>query len=163
MSFADKIFTWLNKILSFLGELFSGLFELIANAVNTILDIIVKPLSYLYYFLEGIFYFFMKVFDIVVMIVKIFVASFQFLGSLIMGVFRTIRLWLTVDLSTNTNFVSASGTGFQTVMDIIRPTGLLTVVPVIAIAFLWFFFVLKMIGLFGGNISIAPFGRSADK
>lgn len=162
MNFIEKILDGFNKVLAFLGGVFSGLFQLIADGFNKLLHFIQKPLTYLYYFLEGIFYFFIKLFDVVVLVVKIFVALFQFIFALGAGILRTITKWLTVDLSPNTKFVSSTYSGFQTVMDLLQPTGLLTVVPLVALAFLWFFFVIKMIGLFGGSIMISPGGRPKD-
>lgn len=150
-SFSDKIIEGFNNFIGFIGNMFKYLF-----------DFLEKPLMLLYQLLDGIFYFFYQLFNVVVAIVKIFVASFQFIGSMILGLFRTIKLWLTVDVTPDTNFPSATHQGFQTVIDLVAPTGLLTVVPLVALAFLWFFFVIKMIGLFGGEIHIAPFGRGGN-
>lgn len=120
-----------------------------------------KPLAYLLQFLEGIFYLFYKLFDIAVLIIMIFVSLFQFLFALTAGIFRTIKLWLTVnpDVS-DVNFPSESWTGFQVIVDLLQPTGFMTVVPTIALAVTWFYFVLKIIGLLGGQIMIMPGGRS---
>lgn len=159
VSFADKIVKGFNSILTFLSKLFNGLFSLIANAINELMSFLAKPLAYLLAFLEGIFYFFTKLFDIAVAIVKICVACFQFVGALIAGIFRTIYKWLTVSPVQDLSFPSVSNQGFKAVIDQVQGTGLLTVVPMVALAFLWFFFVIKMIGLFGGNIYIKPFGR----
>lgn len=163
LNFIEKIVDGFNKVISYLGNLFKPLFNLIADGFNKLIDFIAKPLSYLYWFLDGIFYFFEKLFFIAVLIVKVFVALFQFFGALCLGVFRTIKLWLIPSLSDHTHFPSASQTGFSTVMDVIAPTGLLTVVPIVAIAFCWFFFVLKIIGLFGGSIYVSPFGKGGEK
>jgi hypothetical protein len=161
-SFADKIIQGFNSILSFIAKTFGGLFDLIATGFNKLIQFLAKPLAYLYAFLEGVFYFFTKLFDIAVAIVKIFVACFQFVLALIAGIFRTIKRWLTVQPKEDLNFPSVSNKGFETVMDIVEPTGLLTVVPMVALAFLWFFFAIKMIGLFGGSIYIKPYGRGDD-
>jgi hypothetical protein len=159
MNFINSILGGFNSVISFLGSLFSPLFSLIGKGFNALLDLLEKPLSYVFYFFDGVFYFIEKLFSVVVLIVKIFVAFFQFLGSLILGVFRTIHMWIIPSLSDNTHFPSASEQGFQTVIDLISPTGLTTVVPIVAIAFCWFFFVLKIISLFGGSISVTPFGN----
>ncbi|WP_205414330.1 hypothetical protein, partial [Serratia marcescens] len=78
-----KIIDGFNKFISFIGKLFQKLFDLISGAFNALLDFIEKPLALLYYLLDGIFYFFYQIFNIIVVIIKIFVASFQFVGSLI--------------------------------------------------------------------------------
>ncbi len=157
MNFADKLFSGLSNIIHFLGKLFGGLGDLIAKSFNAFFDFLAKPLGYLMSFLEAIFYFFEKLFDVVVMIVKIFVACFQFIGALVVGLLRTISSWLHVTVSGSTNFPSASGQGFTAVINQIMPTGVMTVIPLVAIGFLWLFFIIKIIGLFGGEISINPF------
>lgn len=160
VSFADKIVDGFNAIFKFFGKIFGGLFKLLSSGFQILIDLLAKPLKYLLYFFEGIFYFFEKVLEVVIMVVKVFVSIFQFAGSLIMGVFRTIKSWLTVDIHGSSKFVSASNEGFKTVIDLLQPTGLLTIVPMVATAFLWFYFVIKMIGLFGGSVHIQPFGSS---
>lgn len=159
MNFIEKIIDGFNAVISFLGALFQPLFDLIADGFNALLDFLEKPLALLFHFLDGIFYFFVQLFNIVVLVIKIFVAFFQFLGALILGVFRTIKMWLIPSLSGDTNFPSATHAGFKTVIDLVAPTGLLTIVPMVAIAFVWFYFIIKMIGLFGGQIMINPLGR----
>jgi hypothetical protein len=159
MNFIEKILHGFNSILSFLGGALSNLGNLIADSFTALFDFLEKPLSYVFYFFDGLFYFFLKLFDIIVLVLKVIGGMFQFMGALIAGVFRTIRMWLVVDIHPDTKFPSASNAGFQTVIDLVTPTGLITVVPVVAIAFCWFFFALKMISLFGGSISVSPFGK----
>lgn len=137
------------------------LFDLLLQGFNKMVDLFVilftwlgKILGYLIELLVGIFYFIWKLFEVVIEVVQIFVACFQFVFALAAGVFRTIKLWITPQLSGNMDFPSISNTGFGVVMDVLKGTGLLTVVPGVALAFLWFFFALKMIGLFGGQIMI---------
>lgn len=149
MNFAEKL---LQLILDGFNWLFNALYQIVW--------FLAKPLAYLLQFLEGIFYLFYVLFDIVVIVVMIFVACFQFLWALTAGIFRTIKLWLTVnpDVS-DVNFPSESWTGFQVVVEQLQPTGFMTVVPTIAIAVTWFYFMLKIIGLFGGQVFIMPGGR----
>ena len=158
LSFAGKVVKGFNSVLKFLGKVFGSLFSLISDAFQALFDLLAAPLKYLMYFLEGIFYFFQQIFVVVVIIIKIFVALFQYIGALIVGIFRTIKMWLIPGLSGNTKFVSATDQGFKTVIDLLQPTGLLTIVPMVALAFLWFYFALKMLGLFGGSVHIQPFG-----
>lgn len=149
MKFVDKL----------LGLISSGFSKVIAM-IFSFIEFLSKPLSYLFEFLKGIFYFIFKLFEIVVQIVMINVAIFQFVFALIAGIFRTIKNWLTINPSaSDVSFPSMSYRGFEVVTDLLQGTGLMTVVPLVALAFLWFFFVLKMIGLFGGSIMISPFGR----
>lgn len=135
-------------------------FNFLIDALYQIVVFLAKPLSYLIQFLEGIFYLFYQLFEIAVMLVMIFVALFQFIIALTAGIFRTIKLWLTVDPDMDdVNFPSESYLGFQTLVEQLEPTGFMTVVPTIAIAITWFYFAMKIIGLFGGQVLIAPGGR----
>lgn len=147
MKFVDKLLTFLKTAI-----------DNIIDALFAFIEFLAKPLSYLLAFLEGVFYFVMQVFEVAVSVVMIFVALFQFILALITGVFRTIGNWLTVNPSVNdVTFPSTTYQGFEVVIDLLQPTGLLTVVPMICLALLWFFFVIKIIGLFGGQIMITPF------
>lgn len=149
MNFAEKLF-----------ELLEDGFNFLIDFLYEIVLFLAKPLAYLLQFLEGIFYLFYVLFDVVVVLIQIFVALFQFLFALTAGVFRTIQLWLTVNPDLNdVNLPNQSYTGFSVVIDQLQPTGFMTVVPTIAIAVTWFYFVLKIIGLFGGQIMVMPFGR----
>lgn len=143
MKFVDKILKLIMDGFNSIIDLFAILFKLFG-----------KVFGYIIEFFKGIFHFIMKLFDVVVEIIQIFVALFQFIFSLGAGVFRTIKMWLTVNPVADVSFPSVSNQGFSVVTDIARGTGLLTVVPMVALAFLWFYFVLKMIGLFGGQVMI---------
>lgn len=164
MKFIDKIVDGFNKVLQFLGALFKPLFDLISSGFQSLMEFLAKPLGWLMYFLEGIFYFFEKVFAVIVLVIKIFTAMFQYLGALIAGVFRFIGHLLSFNISANTKFVSSSDSGFATVIDLLQPTGLLTVVPIVATALLWIFFCMKVFSAIGG-VSFSSFisGRGDDK
>lgn len=155
MKFVEKLLGLIKdgfmKMIGFFVDIFQSLFDLLA-----------KPFQLLFILFEGIFYFISVLFQIVVKIIMIFVAIFQFIFAVIAGVFRTIAKWLTVSPSGDVSFPSVSNQGFGVVIDLLQPTGLMTVVPMVAIAFLWFYFALKMIGLFGGQIMISPFGRGGN-
>jgi hypothetical protein len=144
MKFVDSMFDW-----------FSSIGSTIANGFNNLLDLIMKPLSYLFWFLDGVFYFFMMIFDVAVKLVMIFVALFQFIMALITGLLRTIQDLLTPTFnSADVNLPSNSEQGLQVVLDLVDPTGLLTIIPYICIAFVWSAFIYKILGLFGGNIVV---------
>lgn len=143
MKFVDKILKLIMDGFNSIIDLFAILFKLFG-----------KVFGYIIEFFKGIFHFIMKLFEVVVEIIQIFVALFQFIFSLGAGIFRTIKLWLTVNPVKDVSFPSVSNRGFSVVMDVLQGTGVLTVVPMVALAFLWFYFVLKMIGLFGGQVMI---------
>lgn len=91
---------------------------------------------------------------VVVGIVKLFVGLLQLLGALIAGFTRTIMSFLTVDFnSTPKNVLNETATGIDVVMNLLAPTGVLTVVPYICLAMIWFVFIKQMIGLIGGRVS----------
>lgn len=163
MTFLDWIITAFNNLFSFLGNLFAPLFNLIGSGFNNLIHLLEKPLSYIFWFFDGIFYFFAKLFEVAIDVIKVFVALFQFIGAIFMGVFRTIHMWLIPSLSSAPNYPSASETGFQTFFDVVSPTGLTSVIPVIAIAFCWFYFILKIISMFGGEIYVRGFGNGGGK
>lgn len=141
-------------------QLISTGFTLIVDTLINIVSFLAKPISYLFWFLDGVFYFIFNLFDIVVKIVQIFVSLFQFIGALCAGIFRTISSWLTVSPNTdNFRFPSTTNQGFQAVVDQLQPTGLMTVVPMIFLAIIWFFFALNVIGLFGYQIGYKVGGR----
>lgn len=163
MNMIEKILNGFTLVIAWLGNLFGRLFTFLGNLFSELFDLLAKPLSYVLSFFDGVFYFITVLFNVAVKCIQIFVALFQFLGSIILGVLRTIRLWLTVSISPNTKFPSASNQGFQTVIDLLMPTGLMTVVPMVAIAFLWFFFIVKIIGLVSGQGSVNVIGSGGSK
>lgn len=141
MNFIEKILTFLVSLGRLIVDGFVGLFELLS-----------KPLSYLFYFLDGVFYFIMQLFDIVVKVVMIFVALFQFVAAMIAGVFRFFRSLLTPSFNQPVNMPSNSQQGLDVVLDVVDPVGLLDIVPYILVAFVWVFFAMKILALFGGNV-----------
>ena len=148
------------KFVEKLLQLIKDGFDYLIDFLYQIVLFLAEPLAYLMQFLEGIFYLFYKLFDIVVLIIMIFVAIFQFMVALTAGIFRTIKMWLTVNPDVNdVNLPNASYRGFEVLVDQLQPTGFMTVVPTIATAVVWFYFALKVIGLFGGQVFIAPDGR----
>lgn len=142
MSFLDNIIDWFANIGGLIADGFGKLFEFLA-----------KPFSFLLSLLEGIFYFFTVLFDIAVNVVMIFVALFQFVIAIITGLLRTLMEFLTPSINaSNVNMPSNSSQGLGVVIDVIDPTGLLNIVPYIAIALVWMAFIFKILALFGGNI-----------
>lgn len=149
MTFVNGIFSLLGNGISFIGDMIWKVVEFIA-----------KPLSYLFYFLEGIFHLFYVLFTLVVKVITLCVALFQFIGSIVAGVIRTIMMWLSFTPNTSqTSFPSVSQTGFAVIYDLANSIGLLSVVPLLALAFVWFFFALRVLNLLGvkGSVSNAKY------
>jgi hypothetical protein len=160
LKFIEKIIDGFNKVMGFISDLFEPFFTFIGSIFSKLFDLLEKPLALLFWFLDGIFYFFYVLAEVAVKVIMIFVALFQFIGAIIMGLLRTIQSWLTINFSSPTNFPSASKQGFDVVMDLVSPTGIVSVIPLVLTGFLWLGFILKMIGLFGGRIVIKPMGGS---
>jgi len=152
MKFVDKLLSFLKK----------G-FQFILDGLGNLIDLLKYPLGFLMSLLEGIFYFIAQVFNIVIQIIMLFVALFQYLFSVVKGVFRTITSWLTINPNPNdVSFPSTTSQGFKVLVEQLQPTGMMTVVPLLCLAFLWFYFILKIIGLLGGSIQVRVHGGSKD-
>lgn len=153
MKFADKLLGLLKQGFTYVGQI-----------IQNVLEFIALPLSYLFYFFEGVFYFIGKLFEVLLLVLSIFIAIFQFMFAIAAGVLRTLKAMLFPNFTEAfINYPSASRTGFETVLDVIAPTGLLTVVPAIATVFVWFFFSLKILGLYGFGVAIRFGGGSSSE
>ena len=134
------------------GKLING-FNFVGDMLYKFISFLAKPLSYVYYFFDGVFYFVMQLALVVWKIISLFVALFQFFGALVAGFFRTITSFLAIDFTSSpVHFPSSSLRGLQVILNLIAPMGLLSVLPLVLIAVVWFIFVKRMIGLLGGDI-----------
>ncbi|MDA1909649.1 hypothetical protein PDK24_28185 [Bacillus cereus] len=158
----NTIMKGVNGVLGLLGKGFGAVTSFLSDGFNSLIDLLAKPLTLLFYLLDGIFYFFNKMFQIVVMVMKIFYAFFQFGFSVIKGIYRTIDYWTHFTPSGNTNLPNWSTYGFKVAVEQVQGTGLMTVVPMVATGFVLLFFTIKMIGLWGGQIMIRPFGSGGS-
>jgi len=128
--------------------------SMVADGFNKLFNFLSVPLGWLIWLLDGIWYFILTLFTIAMKIIMIFVALFQYIGAVILGFMRAIKGLVTLSFSsTPINFPSASKTGFQLVLDILQPTGLMTVVPLVLLAILWIYFVVRIMSLIGGGTS----------
>lgn len=143
-----------------------GGFKAVGNAFvkgfNFLFDILKDPLGYLLAFFEGVFYFFACLFNVVVLIVKIFVAVFQFFWATATSVLKTLLMWIGIMPSGSVNLPHEARNGFDVVIDLLMPTGLMTTVPVVATCFLWLFFGMKCFALVGGSFSFSFPERKKD-
>jgi hypothetical protein len=145
MKFVDGLFGLISSGINYIGDMIAKLIEFIA-----------KPLSYIFYYFDGVFYFLYQLFLIISKIIMIFVAILQFFASIVVGFMRSILSMLTIDFNaTPINYPSSSYQGIQAVLDIFQPMGVLTVVPMIVLAIVWFYFAKRVIGLIGGIINNA--------
>lgn len=137
--------TFIHSLLSFLSSSMSW----IGDAFNKLLMFLAVPLGWIVTFFDGIWYFLTRLFLIVVAVIKIFVALFQFLGAMALGFLRTIQGFLWVDFSQTPNYPSTSYTGLKLVSDFLGPTGIMTVLPMVLLAVIWLLFVLRIFALLG--------------
>lgn len=136
---------------NWLGEGLYNLMLLIGQGFEKLFTFLSKPLGYLLSFLDGIWYFLTQLFAIAVQIVMIFVALFQYIGAVVVGFLRSIKSLVTLSFSSaNINFPNSSHTGFQLVLDVLQPTGFMTVVPLVLLGILWIYFVVRIVSLIGG-------------
>ncbi|MFH5781818.1 hypothetical protein [Heyndrickxia oleronia] len=145
----------MKKFVDIIIKGFTNVLHFIVSGFQKLIDLLAKPIHYLWYFLDGIFYFVTVLFNIVVKIVMIFVALFQFVFALIVGFLRTIQDFLTPSFNTGqVHFPMESNRGFSVVLDVVGGTGLLTIVPYILLALVWGAFIMKMFALLGGNLTV---------
>jgi hypothetical protein len=124
----------------------------VVNGFKSTMDFLAKPLGYLLEFLGGIFYFFACLFNVLVLIIKIFTALFQFFWATATSVIKTLLMWIGVTPSGKVYLPHEAQNGFQVVIDKLMPTGIMTTVPMVATAFLWLFFGMKVFSLYGGSM-----------
>lgn len=131
----------------------SGAFKILGDGLQALLNFLAVPLGWIVALIEGIWYFLTQIVAVVIEVIDIFIALFQFLGSLFVGFFMTIKGLLIIDFSkTPVNYPSSTSQGIQVVVEkVLEPVGFMTVVPGILLAVLWLLFVIRTIGLLGGE------------
>lgn len=140
--------TFVDTLMRFL----SGALDVISRGIQSLLDFLAYPLGWLVALLEGIWYFLVKLVEVVILVIDIFIALFQFIGALFLGFFRTIKGLLWIDMSrTPVNYPGATGDGINAVKDtVLGPVGLLDVVPLGLLAIVWLLFIVRVFALLGG-------------
>lgn len=140
MNFIEKII----QLFFNMGEHLTGIF-------SSFINFLTAPLALLLQFLQGIFYFINVLFQILISVIKIFVALFQLFFSIVGALFKSIGNMIGFAPVGEMNLNYATRLGFDTALDQIGGTGLLTVVPNVLIAIMWLYFSYKVIGKFSNN------------
>ncbi|RJG23299.1 hypothetical protein [Paenibacillus thiaminolyticus] len=142
MTFVDTLMRYL-----------SGAFDVLASGIQKLLEFLSYPLGWLVALIEGIWYFLTSLVQVVILVIDIFIALFQFIGALFLGFFRTIKGLLWIDMSkTPVNYPGASGDGIDVVKDmVLGPIGFLDVVPYGLLAIVWLLFIVRVFSLLGGT------------
>lgn len=136
------------KFVDILIDGIQNLGDMIVDGFMKFIDFLATPLAYLLAFLEGIFYFFTKLYQVVIEIIMLFVAMFQFLFAVIAGLFRTLGTFLGFSPG-GYSVPSEAQTGLDVFLDTIGGTGFNSILPTIFIFIVWIGFVYKVIQLFG--------------
>lgn len=132
-------------------DLFFNLGEHLSTLFNGFVEFLTLPFALLLSLLQGIFHFINSVFQIIILSVSIFVALFQFFFSIVGALMRTVGNMVGFAPSGSVNMNYATQLGFETALEQIGGTGLLTVVPNVLIAVIWLLFAYKVIGLLGDD------------
>lgn len=143
--------TFVDTLMRFL----SGLGNFIGDAFNKLMSFLAVPLGWLISLIDGIWYFISRLFYVVVEIIDIFVALFQFIFALGAGFLRTIKGLLWIDFSkTPVHYPGGSQEGMNVVIDkVLQPTGFMDVVPMILLAVIWLLFIVRVFALLGGEVN----------
>lgn len=129
-------------------ELFFNLGEHLSNLFTGFIQFLTLPFAFLLSLLEGIFHFISVIFQVVILIIQIFVALFQYFFGIVSSMFLTISNMVGFAPTGSMSLDLATRLGFDTALEQVGGTGLLTVVPNVFIAITWLFFAYKLIGLF---------------
>lgn len=141
MRFVDFIIDKLVHGFNWIGNLLYKMFSFLAPVIGFLWDL-----------LQGISYLIMQLALVVWAIIKIFVALFQFLGAIVIGFFRTILSFLTIDYSAYpVNYPSTSYQGMSYVVHWLNIGGWIDVVPYIILSLFWLMFAVAVIKLFGSG------------
>jgi len=139
------------KLFDYIFIFFSWLGGLIADGFNMLISVISSLFKGIFAVLDLIFYFLSQLLALVFLVIKIFVALFQFLFAITSMFFKFIGSFLVPHFEKYPLVGRNSPDGFSVVLDLLQPTGALDVLPFALTCVLWFFFVKKVIGLFGGG------------
>lgn len=139
------------KVFDYIFKFFSWLGSLIADGFNTLFSVLLSLFKGIFAVLDLIFYFLAQLVAVVFAVIKIFVALFQYLFAITSMFFKFIGSFLVPHFEKYPLVGYESNNGFNVILELLRPTGALDVLPFALTCLLWFFFVKKVIGLFGGN------------
>ena len=100
--------------------------------------------------LDLIFYFLVQCLVVIFLVFKIFIALFQYLFAITGMFLKFIGSFIVPKFSSYT-VPNTSSYGLNAVLEVLDGTGMLDILPFSLTCFLWFWFVKKAIGLFGGD------------
>ena len=139
------------KVFDYIFKFFSWLGSLIIDGFNFLFSLLMSLFQGIFAVLDFIFYFLTQSILVIFLIIKIFFALFQYLFSVTFMFFKFIASFIVPHFEKYPLVGFESDNGFNVVLQLLRPTGALDVLPFALACLLWFFFVKKVIGLFGGN------------
>ena len=123
--------------------------SLVKDGFVEILDFISKPMGYILEFFEGIFYLLFKLGELVILVINLFTALFQFFFSLVAVLTRTLLSWLNPISNTGMNYSYETEQGLEVFKDVIGNFGYLDVIPFALTAIVYVYMSIKILGLLG--------------
>lgn len=136
----------LETILDAIGNLGNG----IIDGLVAFMEFLARPFALLLSLLEGIFYFLFKILEVLIEVIMLFGALFQFLFALATGLMRTLGTWLGF-VPSSYSIPNEAQTGLEVFMETIGGTGFNTLLPTVFIFIVWIGFIYKLIQLIGGK------------
>ena len=138
------------KFVDYILKFFSWLGSLIADGFNYLFEFLASLFQGFFAIIDFIFYFLVQALTVIFVTIKIFVALFQYLFVITRMFIKAISSFVIPHFQPYV-MPSNSNAGLAAMLEFIEPTGILTIVPFALSCFCWFFFVKKVIGLFGGE------------
>lgn len=133
------------------GKIVEG-FNALGKLIYNMFSFLAPVLGFLWELLQGIGYFIVQLALVVWAVIKLFTALLQFFGALVVGFFRTIFSFLTIDFNANPiNYPSESMTGMSYVAQWLNVGGMLDVLPYVILAVVWLLFVVAVFRLFAAG------------
>lgn len=130
-----------------MADLFASLIVGLGKLLSSFFEFLLQPIKWIMTLVEGVFYLFYRLFLLLGDLLHLFLALLQALIAVVAGVFRTIYGFIAWSGSP---LVSKVGNeGFDVFVTMLRPLGILDVLPILLIAldlFVTGIFVMKLIG-----------------
>jgi len=130
-----------------MADLLAYLITSFAYLVSSFFQFLLQPIKWILEFLDAVFYLFYRIFLLLADILHLFLALLQALIAVVAGVFRTIVGFLA--WSGDSLHSKVGSEGFDVFVSMLRPLGLLDVLPILLLAldiFVTGYLVMRIIG-----------------
>lgn len=134
---------------------------IIFNGISILVEFMAAPLELLFDLLTGIFYFIFQLFAILIYIVQLFHALFQMFMSFAAALLNTLLGFTNFSTYGTIEAHSHIREGMNFFYERLEMYGVMTTIPNVINAFVWFIFAINMIGLIGSKGQIkGTFGKT---